>query len=365
MKRFLTVIITVGAFCMFIICSGAAYAQDISMGALPPELQDTIENLLSTRWPPVVDDVTLDPEEPAEDEEVTITVTTKVVSNESTDYTSEAVVVYSTDGGETWDEIELEEGDDDTEWIGTFPGFESGTEVIYGIRAVDSSDNVYVELPCEPAEWPPADEYIEEDCVAEEDFSACGGNLPRYCMFPMSKDDEGDDEDSVVPADLDFWESRVGQSEDKYYADLVVEGKIYEGTISPMDIYLYAVLIINPDKGEAESIGEILDKGIVLAYVPNIDIAGGMLPPGADKCMIIWKEGNDAAFDNDSITCKKKKNHLFIDFDKEMAFDNPSEYLTWVMINGHATNIDPFEGKPGNFTHFTNVSTISRSFTVE
>lgn len=365
MKRFLTAAISVLAFCAFVICSGVAYAQDFDLGGLPPGLQEKIEDMLSTRWPPLVEDVTLDPEEPTEEDEVEITVTTPPTSDESTDYTSEAVVVYSTDDGETWDEIELEEGEDETEWSGTFPTFESGTEVLYSIRAVDSSDNVYVELACEPEEWPPSDDYVDEDCIVEEDYSACETSLPRDCMFPMAKDDEGDDEDSVVPADLDIWETRVGHSEDEMYLDLAVEGKIYAGTISPMDIYLYAWVVKNPDMGEAETIEDLLEKGIAVAYIPNIEIGGGAIPAGASDCTIAWQEGSEAAFDSDNVECKKKRNHLLISFQKEMAFDNPSEYLTFVAVNGHLTELSVDAAHVGNFTHFTNARMISRSFTVE
>ncbi|MEW5944806.1 MAG: hypothetical protein AB1742_01275 [bacterium] len=338
--------------CILCLTAGAAFSQ-ISTDSLPAEWQDLVDDMLATRYPPMLESVTTSPESPAGGEDVEITAVIQNDSSLTDDETVEAYVVYSADGGESWDEVELEQGGDDKTWTGTIPGQDSGTELIYAVRAIDTSENVYVEMVCDVdgENWPPD---TDEDCVSTEDPSNCESNLPVNCLFPMSRDESPlDDEDSLVNEDLDFWDYRVGNDGENYYIDLAVQGEITSGTVSPMDVYGYVVLMINPDKGGAGGgLEELLDSGLLVLYAPHAEIAGGAAP--IFPCMIGWKQGSSMATDRESISCDAAKNHLFLSFPIEKAFDNPSAYLTYLVLNGHITNISPLTGDIGNYSHWTN-----------
>lgn len=350
-KTLFGIFLALAVFSMLVFAS-AARAQGLE--SLPADLREDIEDLLETRWPPVVDEVEIEADE---DGALAVTVKFGKINDKSEDEVSEAYLYYSADEGETWEELELEEGDDNKEWIGTLEDVESGTELMYGIRATDTSNNVYLDIVCAPGEWPPTDEYMDGSCAAEGG-DACVTNLPRGCMFPMSRHDDETDID-----DLNIQEYQISADDEKYYLDIAVKGKVQGGTISPMDIYAYVALAINPDKGEAETTEDLLDKGIFLLYAPQAEIAGGALP--IKSCMVGWKKGQDLAVDSSNIKCKAKKNHLFIDFKKDLAFDNPSGYLSWLVATAHITNISPLSGGVGNLARVTNAKFITRTYTVE
>ncbi|MEW6202229.1 MAG: hypothetical protein AB1546_09655, partial [bacterium] len=335
MKKHKVGIFVVILTAMFLLFQGTARAGfEEELAKLSPELQKLFWDIIETRYPPVVYDVKLDPEAPAEDEPVTIKVQAYNDSKLTDSETSAVYVHYSTDGGKTWEEIELDT-EDDKNWEGELPGQPSGTEVLYSIRAEDDSNNVYVEAVC-PMEEEPSEEYLENDCISTEDYSNCT-NLPVGCMFAMGKDEEGDDPADEIADDLDFWDVRAGEGEDRYYIDVAVQGKIDGGTVSPMNLNGYVVIVLNPDKNVAgNNIRELAKAGVILGYAPQAEISGGLLLP----CFVGYERAGDFAQDGDALTCDAKKNHLMLSFDKDVAAlaENPSEYLTYIVIDIHITN---------------------------
>ena len=56
----------------------AALSQELSTSSLPGEWQELVDEMLETRFPPMLESISVDPESPAEGDEITITAKTHV-----------------------------------------------------------------------------------------------------------------------------------------------------------------------------------------------------------------------------------------------------------------------------------------------
>jgi hypothetical protein len=327
------------------------------LSSLPPELQERVEDLLATRFPPQLLSVELDPESPGADEAVTVTAEIQNDASITDDETSEAYIFFSADGGETWEEVEMETEDDKT-WTAEIPGQESGATVIWGIRAVDSSSNFYTDLPCKVSEPVPYDGY--KTCTEEED---CESALPYGCVFALASDESPiDDEDQVIPDDFDFQNFRIAYDDDNIYLDLVVQGKVSDGSASPMNIHGYVGVLINTDKGgNSTDLTELLSAGAIMLHAPLAKLAGGLVKP----CFYGYQQGGDFVQDTGPLTCKDKGNHLFFTIKRDAIEDNPSNQLQFLGANASITSISPIAGGVYDNTRITQVNFIERSYEVE
>jgi len=357
MKKVFLGIMTAALLTLF---SGmAAQAQDLS--ALPADLQDMINDLLATRFPPELKEWTLDPEVPVAGEETTINVKIYNPADLTSDTTMNVDVLYSKDFGENWESFQLESSDDKT-WTGAFPAFESGDEVIFSIRAQDSSTNVFTTVPCmASSDFELAPEFlIDEDCVhTSDDLSACEDFLPRGCLMRMSVDtDPLNDEEDTIPGWGDYVDYRVGYNEEFTFIDLVAEGDISGGTMTPTDIHLYAALIINPDKlGGDTSLEALLTAGGVMVYSPllkQFESTGYV----AD-CFFGFNKGGTFGVDKKGIKCMAKDNHLIFRLDNSILKnigDNESSQYQFLAITGNVTDVSDFsniKGGPLDINHIT------------
>jgi hypothetical protein len=344
---------------LLLIPSVAAYAQ---LDALPAELKDRIEDLLATRFPPQLKSVTIEPEAPAADEAITVTAEISNDSEVTEDETTEAYIFFSIDGGESWEEVEME-SDDDKTWTGEIPGQESGTDVIWGIRAVDSSGNFYTDVPCQMAEAPGGADYIAKDCLAE-DIAQCEEDmLPMTCMVAAANDETPiDDDDSFAPPDFDYQNFHIGYDKDKIYLDLTVQGKVSDGKVAPMSINIYAAVLINVDKaGNSTDLNELLNAGAALVHAPLAKIAGGLVKP----CFYGYSQGGTFAQDEKSIACNPEGSHLFFTIDRKAIKDNKSGLFQFLAADGRVTSISPVTFAVYDMTRVSQVNLNPRSFTVE
>jgi hypothetical protein len=332
---------------------------------LPSDMRDKVNNLMATRWPPMIKSVVLNPEAPAADAAVSVTVEAFNDSNVTEDETSEVAVLYSADEGKTWSKVDAEQQENKKLWVAEIPGQPSGTKVIYSVKATDSSGNTAITASCKMTGSPFADEtYITDDCVAKKDASICEARLPRGCMFPMAIDDTPlNDDSNLVPDGFDYWDYLIGWDDENLYVDLTAEGKITAGTSSPMNIHAFLGLMINPDRPAAGSgLDSILNQGAAFVYAPLATLSGGLLKP----CSYTYKKGDTAVQDDSSMVCTAKDNHLLYTVKRSAIGDNPNKVLEFLMANGNVTSISsPVSGQLYDNSRFTNVVFEEHSYTVQ
>ncbi len=354
MRRMLSVLLVA----LFVLVGAGTTARAVDLSMLPGDLQDRVEDLIATRFPPELHSITLDPEEPVAGEPTNIEVEIYNPKDITSDETSTVYVMYSTDFGETWEQIELET-DDDKVWYGEFPAFDSGTEVIYLVHAIDSSENVYTTVPCMLMEGEVLDgekfnnDYGKSDCVnSGDDLSACEDIMPRGCMIRMAVDEEPiDDEEDEIPDDFDILDHRIGYDENYFYIDIAVQGKISQGTMNPTDLHAYVGVIIDEDKvGSGTDIEQLLDAGGVLVHAPLAEMAGGMVKP----CFYGYQQGGEFTQDDTAVVCVNKRNHLIFRVSREAVGINDSGLYQFISLGATITNFpDPIDGTVYDNTRVT------------
>jgi len=166
---------------------GVVSAQEVPM--LPGAGGSAFGSYLNDQ-PPVIGEVVGVPATPKAGERVSVTA---IVANdmERTDDTTEKVsLYYSTDGGKSWTEVKLEQGEEDeTKWSGDIPGQSAGTKVVYYISALDTAGNLATEMPGMNMVWPrtpaspstaPTQPALVAGCEHSRESTA-GMNSPRVC----------------------------------------------------------------------------------------------------------------------------------------------------------------------------------------
>jgi hypothetical protein len=185
-------------------------------------------------------------------------------------------------------------------------------------------------------------------------------------MVAMARDDQPiNDTDGDIPKHLDMLDYRVGFDDENIYIELVTEGKQGPGNITPMDLRVFAVAIINPDKSrKGASLDELLATGNVAVHAPLAQAAGGI--EGVKPCALVYQKGNGAYFDDASLKCKVAgENHLFLTIKYSGIGGNPSRQLILLPLDGTITNFSPFNGKVGDYAHWTTFNMQTRSYKVQ
>ena len=358
MKRLVAMMLALAALVLF---ASGAFAVDLSV--LPQELQDKITTLLSTRYPPELKEINLSNATPAADEAVTVTIKVYNDTKVTEDETSAVYLEYTTDGGKTWQQLETATDDNKT-WTAEIPGQPSGTEVMYAVKAVDSSGNYFMDVPCKTDSFPP-EGYVEASCVESDDINAaCANAVPIACMMPMSRDDDPlNDEDDAIPKDADFLDYRVGYNDTDIFVDMAAEDKITQGSASPMDIRAYAAVIVNPDKGaKGADLDTLLTMGGFVLEAPLAKIAGGMVKP----CFYGYNKGGTFIQDEKGVDCSMKGKHVSFSIKRAALGANPSNQITLFTFDGHITSISPIAGAAWDNNHWTTLNmTEERKYTVQ
>ena len=355
------ILITIAAFAAIVFFAGTARAIDLS--GLPPELAEKVQLLLSTRFPPNITSISIEPDSPAADEAVVITASISNDAKVTDDETTDAFVQYSVDGGETWEEVEMDQGADRKTWTAEIPGQPSGTEVMYLIRARDTSSNITTDMPC-PIESLPYDGYLDKTCDGAEDLTAaCAPALPIGCVISMARDETPiDDEDNLIPKHFDMIDYRAGYNDEYLFFDLVTEGKQGPGSASPMDMRIYAVVIANPDRGnKGTDLDSVITQGVAVLYLPLANITGGLVK----SCFVGYMKGNDFIQDEGAVTCEQTGNDLFLRVKRSSIGANPSQMLTAIALNGSIKSISPIAGQPYDISQWTTFNFENRKYTVQ
>lgn len=329
---------------------------------LPEDTQIKIEEMLNARSMPDVKELTFSPESPKANEPVAVTANIFTYPRVKGDDTDTVSIVYSTDGGKTWAQADMDPDKENTKlWKGEIPGQPSGTDVIFGLKAVNYSGNMYVEAACSLQGTPAKDEsYLKNECVVSGDSQQCKAGLPIGCMFPMSINRVDPDEDNrSIPDDLDITDARVGYDDDNFFIDVIVKGKVSPGTMSPMNTHIYVAGGINPDKpgGSDQGVESIIMQGAVMTYIP--------VNAGA-PCMIYFLRGMDEIMrDVYSGGCAANDNHLIYSIKRAVTQPNPSKKLELMAFDLIQTSIFPNVIPLYDYTHVTRVKFDSRGYKVQ
>lgn len=318
-----------------ILAAFAAPARAIE--GLPPGTDEVLAQIQRTMYPPWVYGVTLDPNPPAAGKPLTITAEIHNDRNITDDETMAVTLFYSTDGGETWTYADMNQASALSHWSVTLDGFPADTEVFYGFRAEDTTGNIYTDTPCYVTSWPPGDD---------------------TCMFDVSNDDPPiDDADQVIPPDFDFQSLRAGIDRDHLYVELKVEGKITDGTVSPVFLTLYGIVVQNPDKGDQN---RIVTQGFLGVYAPRALVAG------YQPCMTIYMPAADPLFASEYMECATNSaDKLWLKISNKQIGPTPGHHVKFLAANGAVTKISPLTGIYYDYTHVSTVAMFDRRFTVE
>jgi hypothetical protein len=314
-----------------------ATCRSSAISGLPPGTDETLRNIQQRMYPPEVHEVTLDPAVPAAGQPITISAKIYNPTDITDDYTTQAWVMYSTDGGASLQTVEMTEGNDSQTWTAELPAFDTGTEAIYGFRAIDTSTNIYTESPCKVASWPP-----EED----------------HCMFDIAVDDYPvDDKSSLIPDDFDILGIRAGMDDRYMYIEISVQGIVTPGTVSPVYASVYGFGLLNPDRGDQS---DIVTQGFLGVWSPLADTIGYR------RCMIIQQTAGDVSFDNKYIRCLTDgESHLWFKFDRKAIGDNPSGHVKLIAADGAFTSFSPAAGVYYDYTNITEFVFLGRRFSVQ
>lgn len=341
MKKQTKYILFLSVIALFISC--AAYSQStddwnkmsdyLSSLGLSRETSDDIKDVIESRHTPIIRKVTMSPEEPGENEPVTVTATVVVPPEMIGGETDSVSIYYSVDWGENWEKIDMEQdGDDDRIWTGEIPGQPSGSEIIWGLQASNYFDETTIEAVCtlEDGVYPEDYDEMSEACVDDKNPELCHASSPIGCMFPMSVNPEDfnqyKDENSDIPDDLNIRTARVGFDDETLYLDMMVEGNVTPGQLSPTDIHIYVAGWLNPDlAGSEQGFEAILKQGAAMLYAP--------LNP-TDKCAIYHlKAGALLEIDKESGSCEAFANHLILSIDRKIFEPNPSKSLEFAFLS--------------------------------
>lgn len=304
----------------------------LSSLGLSRETSDDIKEVIESRHTSIIKTAVMSPEEPGDNEPVVITASIVSPPEMSGEETESVSINYSTNWGETWEKIDMEQDqDDDRIWTGEIPGQPSGTEIIWGLQASNYFDEITVEAVCdlENGVVPEENDEIPEACKDEKNPEICHATRPIGCMFPMavSSDDFKmyQDATSDIPEDLNLRTSRVGFDDKRLYLDITVNGKVTPGQLSPTDIHIYVAGWLNPDRAGSElGFEAILKQGAAILYAP--------LNP-TDKCAIYFLNAGALLETNrTSGTCEAIENHLILSIDRKIFEPNPSKTLEFTFM---------------------------------
>jgi len=293
---------------------GVVSAQEVPM--LPGAGGSAFGSYLNDQ-PPVIGEVVGVPATPKAGERVSVTA---IVANdmERTDDTTEKVsLYYSTDGGKSWTEVKLEQGEEDeTKWSGDIPGQSAGTKVVYYISALDTAGNLATEMPGLNTVWPPV--------INKQEPSK--SSLPLLAV--ALKDD--DDPEVQVPDGADFLTFAVGYNQEFLFGKLEVQGKITPGTLSPTSINAWGAVAINTDRSE-----DILKAGVALLYAPLAKtVLGSMAGITKDYAVIDARIADSPhqviPYDDCGADCVVIDKALYWKFKRSLLGENPSNMVKFI-----------------------------------
>lgn len=214
--------------------------------------------ILGQVLPPYIGDVTMEPEQPASDEDVTVSASIsmiQVLDAEVPDI-SEAMLYYTTDGGETWEQEDMEQSDEEEIWTAVIPGQESGTTVDFYIKAINDVGIINIEMMDREIDLDVGDSQALEISESNNIGESVDPDNVFENLFLIAEDDESD---AINPA-TDFRELRFGSDNDNIFFRLKFSKKIDGGRIAPLDANVYLGVLLNISGISRETLEELIRK---------------------------------------------------------------------------------------------------------
>ncbi|HOO56360.1 MAG TPA: hypothetical protein PLN69_06030 [bacterium] len=269
--------------------------------------------------------------------------------------TAVAKAYYSRNPGGKWNAenlVRLEGGQ--SVWGGVIPGSPAKSEVTVALFTAGEKGGALAELGCKVGRWTPGDSYYKEDChrVSRRDFGVCLENRePRTCMFPAAMDTAPYDDHSMkIGDDYDIVDFRVGYDDRFLYVDIAVQKSISPGSITPISLNSYSVMIFNPEIREIA--GEGLPYGGVMArFVPM----GIEAPDFVDACSVVMNENGSDILKEDVIECEAKDPHVFFKINRNLWGEKTPDQLA---VYAHTGIIRKKELDEYSFVDLTDLTRI-------
>ena len=196
--------------------------------------------------PPWVGMVDYEPQNPGPGDVVTVTASISpiVITEEKLSDVSEAILYYSTDGGETWEEESMDSDDSEELWTAEIPEQEDGTTVDFYVRAYTDVGDLDVEVQ--------DNEIVLGIGLSQNTAIPDVLNMPGY--DPDSDDspfehltlivEDTDTNTDMAPA-ANIQELRMGYDDDSIYIRLKMEDELDGGQAAPLNARAYMGLFIN------------------------------------------------------------------------------------------------------------------------
>ncbi|MEW5947666.1 MAG: hypothetical protein AB1742_15885 [bacterium] len=310
----------------------AAQSEKFSLYYIPERSIVSLERFLTDNEPPLVRETRVSPANPGVDDPVVIAARISNDAKLTENRPLYAFLHYSLDDGETWTTVEMnqDEGNEDS-WYAEMPPAGKPGSVAYFFTAEDDAGNHLVELPETGVEWG-------------------GVDAPR---LTGRIEDENDDE-RIVPDDLDVLEAKVGYDGEILYFAIRVEGEISSGTVSPYNPYVYSAGIYYPESIEDGSVKTdfVLEHSQHAQFVlfPVI----GLLDTEKDLVEVLTA---DARYYTDG-------ERLYMRFHKRALKGEDFDRLRIIFGTAYATDYSPLTIKPVDATGFVNIVRVERRFEV-
>lgn len=268
----------------------------------------------SSYFPPVIKQVSIYPEQPKSGQEIKVSATI-LSSNEDI---TEADLSYSTNNGETWQKIEMEQSGEKQElWLGTIPAHNAETKIIFYISCMDSAGNVSSELP---AQVGPREKKDDQPSW-----------LPVNNSMALIDSDENDD-DRETPPEFDLLSVYAGVDETYLYLTFTFEGKILSEAVAQgtLNVPLYQISLSNVDtKDDVETKyghNYLYYSALAPTFIQPGPICGiGMYDAGGRIRASDWKE----------VDCFVENQHsLFMRITRKDIKNNPKQRVKLFFSSG-------------------------------
>jgi hypothetical protein len=257
--------------------------------------------------------------------------------------TKSATVFYSMNGGKSWNSEEMGTSPADrAKWIAKFKGYRAGQSSLISIFAVNDLGAAVTEAACAEKSAP----------APAAPLFAVNDRRPKGCSFFGGPEDPPvDDPPSRAGEDLDLWDFRVGYDSKFLYFALMVEGEISAGSLTPMVLNEYGVVVFNPDSAAKTPEGALPLDGVLIRYVPMGNTAPSLVKP----CGAVVYRNKTFAIDTDSVSCNKSEQYLVFRVKRNLWGTKP---LSELLIYTHTgtlreKSLDQFSFV--DYTHLTRV----------
>lgn len=246
--------------CLVFFQPALIFAQDLSAVTS----NECLKSIVLSPSPPEIFSVSHNPENPAENQEWTVTAKILNDPERTDDTTDTAWVYYSADDGKTWQSVEMEQNEDNESlWQTKIPGQPKDTKIRYVVTSQDSGGNFASEIP-KISSWPSPDSLSKAETVEEKS--------KLFPAFPLTSTDENCTEKNNEP-DVDILGVSFSYDDEFVYGKITVEGTVHGGTMQKANGYGQAVLNLVPGQDPTvDLVTKLFEggglKGFVMLHIP-------------------------------------------------------------------------------------------------